>query len=143
MLDAEQEVREKLPRLAEFSAMKLKDIAEREIKLLCGGKFKFDAADEDEIIAVNISTSCHKTIGGNIGAGKKNKIFKDLYFLLMANVERTAVIFTEKCMYESFAKEQTNGRVPKRVKLLYEPLSEKLQNEVNKARAQASVENTK
>jgi len=72
---------------------------QRNLRLSSGGVFKFDAVSDDEKIIANISTSGATTSGGKVGAGKKQKIRADIYFLLLLpNEMRKLMIFTETDM---------------------------------------------
>src|SRR3982751_4444495 len=68
------------------------------LKLSSGGVFDFDAVSSDGGAAVTISTSGGTTASGKLGTGKLMKLRSDMYFLLLANVERRCVVLTEKDM---------------------------------------------
>ena len=82
------------------------------ILLLSGGSFKFDAVSEDRKIAVVVSTSKAST-------GADRKIYKDFYFLLLAQeVEHRVAVCTQKCLFAYFQKQQKCGRVHPKITLL-------------------------
>jgi len=84
----------------------------RELRLTPGGFFEFDAVSDDCKIAVTISTSGSQTASGKRGSGKLQKIRADPLFLMMAEVIRRVLLFTEADMYELCKREKENGRLP-------------------------------
>ena len=97
------------------------------IQLLSGGSFKFDAVSEDRKIAVVVSTSKAST-------GADRKIYKDFYFLLLAQeVEHRVAVCTQKCLFAYFQKQQKCGRVHPKITLLHAKLPPKLAGEVDVA----------
>ena len=104
------------------------------------GEFKFDAVDAKKEIAINISTSSLFTVTGKEGSGKVHKIRSDMFFLLLAKVKERRVVFTEKNMYDYFAKQKKAGRVPTKIKLQYMELPPMLRKKVEDDRAKAVAE---
>jgi hypothetical protein len=70
----------------------------RELRLTAGGVFDFDAVSEDGKIAVTISTGGTQTASGKRASGKLQKIRADALFLMMAEVARRVLLFTEADM---------------------------------------------
>ena len=110
------------------------------IKLRSGGVFDADAVSHDGAIAAVISTSGAKTSGGNYAVGKMNKIRSDMYFLLLANVQRRVLVFTEKDMYEQWIKEQNGGRVASEIEFALAEIPDSLNKKLVGARLKASGE---
>ena len=104
------------------------------------GEFKFDAVDAKKEIAINISTSSLFTVTGKEGSAKVHKIRSDMFFLFLAKVKERRVVFTEKNMYDYFAKQKKAGRVPTKIKLQYMELPPMLRQKVEDDRAKAVAE---
>ncbi len=91
----------------------------KQLQLLWGGKFQFDAVSDDTKIALCISTSQARTAGGKYAIGKYNKIKADaLYLLAAVGVSRRILAFTDLGMVHHFEKEQQRGRFPLDIELL-------------------------
>jgi hypothetical protein len=113
----------------------------RELRLTGGGVFDFDAVSEDGKIAVTISTSGAQTASGKRGSGKLQKIRADALFLMMAEVARRVLLFTEADMYELCKKERQNGRLPASIEFaLVADLPAELRERLSEARKVASRE---
>ena len=110
------------------------------LKLSAGGVFDFDAVSADETIAAVISTSGARTASGKNAVGKLLKIRSDMFFLLMADVERRVVVLTEKDMYDQCKKEVAGGRVPKQIDFEHAQIPEDLAARLRSARETASLE---
>lgn len=111
------------------------------MRLSSGGVFDFDGVSEDKKMLVCISTSTARTSGGNHAAGKMMKIRSDLYFLLLANAERRVAVFTDKGMYDAWAAEKANGRVPAHIEFaLGENMPEELLTRLRVSQRDASLE---
>jgi hypothetical protein len=110
------------------------------VRLSSGGSYTFDAVSNDRLIAVAITTSGAKTASGHNAIGKKQKVRADMYFLLLAEVERRIVVFTELDMLEVFENERTKGRVPKSIEFERALIPEGLESRLQAARRIASDE---
>ncbi len=110
------------------------------LKLNCGGVFDFDAVSADETIAANISTSGAKTAGGKHAVGKMLKVRSDVYFLLLANVQRKLIILTEYDMYARWLKEKEAGRVPHEIEFFHAEIPTRLREALDESRLRASKE---
>ena len=112
------------------------------VELSAGGSFQFDAVSEDRSIIATISTSNARTRTGKMGAGKKQKIRADMFFLLLAkDVQRRLVILTESDMHEEMVKEKDKrGRVPASIELFHANLPSHLVQLLDTAKAVASKE---
>lgn len=109
-------------------------------RLRSGGEFEFDAVSSDRSIICVISTSRLKTSGDKLGIGKIAKVYKDFYFLLLAEAGRRIAIFTEECMCRYFESETTKGRVPRDIEVVWTPLPDDLSWLVSQSREIASLE---
>ncbi len=114
----------------------------KQLKLVSGGSFEFDAVSEDGKIALVISTSGARTSGGKQGSGKIMKIRADLYFLLLVHAKTRALIFTERDMYEQFKKEQDAGRTPGEIKSYLAKIPDKLRQKLEASRRTSIAEVT-
>ncbi len=112
----------------------------KRMKLSCGGVFDFDAVSADGTVAATISTSGATTATGKVAVGKLLKIRSDMYFLLLAQVNRRLVILTEQDMFELCNKEAAGGRVPASIEFLLAPIPEELTTKLQEARSAASRE---
>ena len=137
----ECEIREKLPTVDFFKERNLTNFSEKNLTLSSGGQFKFDAVDETNTAAVNISASKGVTLTtGKPQSATKRKVFADAHFLLQANVDVRAIVFAQKTAYDVFEKEQKNGRIPENIKLLHIPVSAELQKRLDEAGKKSSDE---
>ncbi len=89
------------------------------VKLTSGGFFDFDAVSDNDTIAANISTSRAMTPSGKRGSRKLMKTRSDMFFLLLAPVERRIVVLTESDMFDHWQKETEGGRVPPQIEFLH------------------------
>lgn len=112
------------------------------LRLSPGGVFDFDAVSDDRIFAATISTSSARTASGKLGVGKKMKIRSDIYFLRLSEASRKVVVFTERDMYDEWAKEKEAGRVPKDIEFALAALPQNLDAKLQRARKKASDEVT-
>lgn len=104
------------------------------------GVFDFDGVSADGSIAVAISTSGAKTASGKLAAGKLLKIRSDMFFLLLAEVQRRIVVLTEPDMYDLCQKELTGGRIPSSIEFIHAEIPVELRSRLVTARAVASRE---
>jgi len=111
-----------------------------ELSLTSGGVFDCGAVSEDKTIAVSISTSRYRTATGKVGTGKMNKIRSDIFFLLLCNLKRKIVAFTEKDMHEQWLKEKRQGRVPESIEFMLVDIPEDLRRRLVTARSRSSDE---
>ncbi|WAC05326.1 MAG: hypothetical protein OS112_01470 [Methanoregula sp.] len=117
------------------------DFETKKLKLSSGGDFKFDAVNKENTIVANISTSSAVTARGKRAIGKLHKIRADLYFLLLLqNVKRKLLIFTEKDMVQYWENEKLNGRMPQDIEIHHAVLTEDIQVKLNTAKKVASDE---
>ena len=113
------------------------------IKLRSGGVFDADAVSSDGSIAAVISTSGARTSGGKYAVGKMHKIRSDMYFLLLAEVQRRVVVLTERDMYDQWVKESSGGRVAQGFGFVHAELPKELNEKLVGARLVASGESGK
>lgn len=113
------------------------NFAKREVPLLTGGVFEFDAVATDDTVFALISTSASKTVSGNPNTGAIRKILSDLYrFEQLPNEEAIrALVFSELTMVEKFKREQSRGRVSENIQIIHAPLPDEIQGLVERARA--------
>ena len=115
--------------------------AERNVELVWGGVFKFDAVSRDGKIIGAVSTSSARTAGGRHAMAKFQKLKTDaLYLLHVKNAECRVMVFTEADMLAYFEKETRSGRFPPEIELLHVALPDEIQSMVLEARATASKE---
>lgn len=110
------------------------------LQLRSGGTFEFDAVSEGGGIVCVISTSQLATSGNPHGTGKVAKVYKDLFFLLLARADRRIAIFTEPCLSGFFEREKQRGRVPEEIEILCVSLPVELASRVKLSRESASME---
>jgi len=110
------------------------------LPLVSGGYFDFDAVNSDKSFAATISTSGAKTASGKHAVGKLLKIRSDMYFLLLANVQRRLVVLTETDMYELCQKEVAGGRVHRSIEFVHVEIPADLASRLKAARSTASKE---
>lgn len=115
---------------------------ERELPLIWGGLFNFDAVSDDGTIAANISTSKAITRRKRVGQGKFHKILADTFYLLnVRDVKRKMLIFTERDMYDEFVRRRDNGRFPPEIEfILIDNIPLELRNGLEASRNVASLE---
>ena len=141
---AEEKIRERLSEVGFFKEKNLKNFRKQKLRLSSGGEFEFDAVDGGGKAAVCISTSKGLTHRGSVQSGTLSKIYKDMYFLLMAeNINHRVVVFSEKSAYDVFCKQQKKKRVHPKIALLHVPLSNETQTQIEGANKEASTENRK
>lgn len=70
------------------------DFFRERIALTSGGVFDFDAVSRDRKTAATISTSGASTASGKRAVGKVLKIRSDLYYLILADVDKRLAILT-------------------------------------------------
>lgn len=87
----------------------------QKVKLSSGGSYTFPAVSNDLLAAATVHTS---TASGKSAQSKLNKVRSDLYFLLLAKVDRRISVFTDRSMFNLVRTEQSEGRVPKDFELL-------------------------
>ncbi len=116
------------------------EFEERQLKLSAGGLYRFNAVSEDRSVAVAISTSAAATASGRSGVGKLLKIRSDILYLMMANVQRRLVVFTEKDMCQLCLAEQERGRIPQEIEFHWAEIPEELDERLKLARRAASIE---
>jgi hypothetical protein len=110
------------------------------LRLSSGGVFDFDGVSADGSIAASISTSGGKTATGKHAVGKLLKIRSDMFFLLLAEVERRLVVLTEADMYDVCQKQIAAGRVPPSIEFFLAEIPVELRERLTSARAAASKE---
>jgi len=110
------------------------------VRLSSGGVCDFDAVSGDREIAAAISTGGALTAGGKYAVGKMMKIRADMYFLLLAVVERRLVILTEKDMYERCKQDAQAGRVPVSIEFMHAEIPAELEAKLRDSRGRASDE---
>lgn len=117
--------------------------SKRPVELKWGGTYQFSAVSSDDSIVAAISTSKLYSKGGKKGIGKKNSLFRDIYFL-MSVAEPSArlfLIFTEKDMRDEMEREKENGRIPPQIEFhLVTDIPEELRKDLEEARKEAIKE---
>jgi hypothetical protein len=114
--------------------------SKRRLDLRSGGQFEFDGVSDDRKIAALISTNGGVTRSGNKASPKLNKIRSDALFLLLAELDKRLIVFTDRAMFELCQAEVRNGRFPPEIAIgLSEPPPE-LQQQLRVARAIAADE---
>lgn len=114
--------------------------ARERVSLRPGGVFDFDAVSDDGNVVANISTSGSKTASGKHAVGKMLKVRSDVYFLLLANADRTLMLLTEQDMYDQWLKERENGRVPDAIEFVHVEIPDELDARLRASRSRASRE---
>jgi hypothetical protein len=94
----------------------------------------------DGKIAATISTIGSKTASGKHAVGKVLKIRSDMFFLLLAKVQRRIVVLTERDMYDLCLKEVAGGRVPSSIEFVHAEIPSQLAGKLKSARTKASKE---
>jgi hypothetical protein len=115
----------------------------KRLKLRWGGKFDFDAVNEDNTWVISISASGGITSGGKIPTAKLHKIRADALFLLMVDVKRRMMVFTDQAMLNLIQKEIGAGRFPPEIEILHVELPLELEGAVKAARKIAAQEVTR
>ena len=116
---------------------------EREVKLIWGGYFAFDAVSLDSSVVGLVSTSLPITCRGKQATAKFQKLKADcLYLMHVALPCRKLMAFTEESMKVHFEKERLRGRFPPEIELIHAPLPHEISEKVLVARAAASKEVT-
>ncbi len=95
---------------------------EEELRLLPGGRFKYNAVSADGRIVASISTSKATTAGGSEASGKLHKLRSDMLFLIMTPAFKRLIVLTEKDMYERCLREAANGRVLNEIEFMHAEL---------------------
>lgn len=113
---------------------------EENVSLAPGGVFEFDAVSQDQRTVATISTAGLYTASGGRGVGKIQKVRSDVYFLLLADVERRMAILTEQDMFGFWKAETEAGRVPSSIEFLYVELPQDLRDKLDKSKKRASEE---
>jgi hypothetical protein len=114
---------------------------EKNVPLIWGGVFKFDAVSENGKIVASISTSGAYTASGKPGIGKRHKLLADTLFLLnVKDVAKIMLIFTEKNMRDQFEEERKRGRFPHNIDLIVVDLPVQLRASLMESRQKASQE---
>ncbi len=103
---------------------------EIELPLITGGFHRFDIVSKDRTIVAGIKTSPlrNMTLGVSSGVIKSN--FAELYFLSLSAAKRKFMILTNKGFYDFFIK-KSSGRVARGIEIIYCPLPEEIQDQVN------------
>lgn len=117
--------------------------SKRPIKLKWEGTYQFSAVSSDDSIVAAISTSKLYSKGGKKGIGKKNSLFRDIYFLMSVAdpFAQLFLVFTEKDMLEEMEREKKNGRIPPQIEfLLVNDIPEDLRDNLEEARKEAIKE---
>lgn len=110
------------------------------VRLAPGGMFEFDALNSDFSVIATISTSCARTAAGKRAVGKLMKLRADMYFLLLADVKRRYLIFTDQTMFTQCEKERASGRVPASIEFFHAPLPPELAGRLAASQRVASEE---
>ena len=71
-----------------------------------------------------------------------NKVRSDIYFLLLARVQRRLALFTEQDMYARWVKEVEIGRVPSSIEFVHVAIPEDLNLKLRVSCQEASREVT-
>lgn len=120
-----------------------KEFSRQRARLICGGDHSFAAVSEDRAIVGTICTGSAARTGGGLAVGKLNKVRADLYFLLLAVCERRFVAVTQPIMFELLRIEQEQyHRIPSDVELIHVQLPADMQQRLERAQREASLEVT-
>jgi hypothetical protein len=115
----------------------------KKLLLRSGGKFEFDGISQDGRVAVSISASCGVTSGGKKATPKLHKMRSDaLFLLLLENVERRVLVFSDHLMFGLCHAEIDCGRFPREVEIMLAPLPTELESALVLARRAAAQEVT-
>src|SRR2546423_5286682 len=113
----------------------------KKLQLRSGGKFEFDGVSQDERIAVSISTNCGIRSSGKKATPKLHKIRSDaLFLLLLDNVERRVIVFSDRYMFDLCEAEIKNGRFRIEVEIKLASLPAELESALVQARCIAAQE---
>ena len=88
---------------------------------------------EDRKIVCGIKTASWTTSGGNRGSGKIQGAYAELYFLDHVEAEQKYLVLTDPEFHEKFGQD-SKGKLPPTIKLLYCELPDDLKREVEKIR---------
>ena len=112
----------------------------RNLTLTSGGVYEFDAVSEDSNIVGSVYTGNLLTSGGNQGAGEKQKVLSDIYFLLLVDARRKLILLTDHKMTEYWTNQQIAGRVPDEIEIVLVGLPSDLRSILDAAIEMASQE---
>ena len=100
------------------------------LKLITGGQHRFDAVSKDRSMVAGIKSSRLRNYKSkrSIGTGTIKAVFTELYYLSLVEVNRKALILTNKGFYDLFCK-KSKGKVAKGIEILYCPLTEEIEAE--------------
>jgi hypothetical protein len=113
---------------------------ERNVRLVTGGQFRFDAVSTDGSVVASTSTSRAKMSSGKSGVVKMMKLRSDMLFLTLVVASKKLLIFTEECMYRACSAENERGRTPRDINFLLAPLPQVLVEKLIAARLISSAE---
>lgn len=113
----------------------------KKLQLRPGGKFEFDAVSRDGDIVILISTSGGITSGGKKARPKLQKMRSDaLFLLLLENVKRRILVFSDPLMFGLCKAEIDSGRFPNEVEIMLASLPVELEAALALARYVAAQE---
>ena len=90
-----------------------KPFVKKRLPLRPGGQFEFDGVSSDGRTAVCISTCCGLRSSGKKATPKLHKIRSDALFLLLADVDRRVIVFSDQQMFDLCQAEIKAGRFPR------------------------------
>ncbi|MDP3792945.1 MAG: hypothetical protein Q8Q89_04450 [bacterium] len=108
------------------------------LKLITGGKHRFDIISKSQTIVGGIKTTPLRE-SGRVGTGAIKSLFTELYFLSLVKAERKLLILTDKGFYELF-KRRALGKVLPDTEIIYCELPKSLSYEVAEVHKTASKE---
>jgi hypothetical protein len=107
-----------------------------------GGQFEFDGVSEDKSLAVAISTNGGVGNSGKKASSKLTKIRSDPLFLMLADVSRRLIVFSDQAMFELCDAEVRAGRFPTEIEIRVANLPDQIETRLLEARRLAADEVT-
>lgn len=102
-------------------------------------RHEFDAVSEDRKIVCGIKTASWTTSGGKRGSGKIQGAYAELFFLNLVQADQKYLVLTDPEFFEKL-REDSRGKLPLKIDLLYCPLSEDLKRIVEAVRTHSRSE---
>lgn len=114
---------------------------EKELKLLTGGRHRFDAVSKDGSIVAGIKTSALRNYASRlpIGAGVIKSTFAEIYFLTLVDAKKKLMVLTDKRFYEYFLR-ISSGKVARQVELIHCELPKEIMDRVSDIHGTCSKE---
>ena len=100
-----------------------------ELKLITGGKHRFDIVSQDLSIIGDIKSSTTR-LNGKVGVGTWKSVFMDLYYLSLVKADKKLMILTNKEFFKFF-KNKSKGKIWPDTELLYCKLPDNLLKDIS------------